>query len=231
LKPNIDQGESGMENETQAQPTTASAWQVKQVYAMAVISLVVGLAIGYLFRGSQSPAPPPRPVTAAVSQPSPAAGGMAGQMPSLEQMKQMADDKAAPLLEKLKSDPNNTDLLVKVGDLYQGTHQFKEAAGYYDKALQIDPKNVPTRTQLASCLYYQGDIDGAISQLQQALRYDPKDANSLFNLGIMKLQGKKDTKGALAAWQLLLNSNPQLSADRRARVQKLIADIRMQSKS
>ncbi len=220
-----------MENETQAQPTTASAWQVKQVYAMAAISLVVGLAIGYLFRGSQSPAPPPRPVTAAVSQPSPAAGGMGGQMPTLEQMKQMADAKAAPLLEKLKTDPSNTDLLTKVGDLYQGTHQFKEAAVYYDKALQIDAKNVPIRTQLASCLYYQGDIDGAISQLQQALRYDPKDANSLFNLGIMKLQGKKDTKGALAAWQLLLNSNPQLSADRKARVQKLIADIRMQSKS
>jgi cytochrome c-type biogenesis protein CcmH/NrfG len=217
-----------MENETQAPPTTASAWQVKQVYAMAAISLIVGLAIGYLFRGSQSPAPPPRPVTAAVSQPSPAAGGMGGQMRSLEQMKQMADVKAAPLLEKLKTDPNNTDLLVKVGDLYQGTHQFKEAAGYYDKALQIDAKNVPIRTQLASCLYYQGDVDGAISQLQQALRYDPKDANSLFNLGIMKLQGKKDTKGALAAWQLLLNSNPQLSADRKARVQKLIADVRMQ---
>jgi cytochrome c-type biogenesis protein CcmH/NrfG len=220
-----------MENETQAQPTVASAWQIKQVYAMAAISLIVGLAIGYLFRGSQSPAPPPRPVTAAVSQPSPAAGGMAGQMPSLEQMKQMADAKAAPLLDKLKSDPGNTDLLTKVGDLYQGTHQFKEAAVYYDKALQIDPKNVPIRTQMASCLYYQGDVDGAISQLQQALRYDPKDANSLFNLGIMKLQGKKDTKGALAAWQLLLNSNPQLSADRKARVQKLIADVRMQSKS
>jgi cytochrome c-type biogenesis protein CcmH/NrfG len=220
-----------MENETQAQPTTASAWQVKQVYAMAVISLVVGLAIGYLFRGSQSPAPPPRPVTTSAPQPSPASGGMGGQMPSLEQMKQMADAKAAPLLEKLKTDPNNTDLLTKVGDLYQGTHQFKEAAVYYDKALQIDPKNVPIRTQMASCLYYQGDIDGAISQLQQALRYDPKDANSLFNLGIMKLQGKKDTKGALAAWQLLLNSNPQLSADRKARVQKLRADVRMQSKS
>ncbi len=125
-------------------------------------------------------------------------------MPSLEQMKQMADAKAAPLLEKLKADPNNTDLLVKVGDLYQSTHQFKEAAVYYEKASQIDPKNVPVRTQLASCLYYQGDVDGAISQLQQALHYDPKDANSLFNLGIMKLQGKKDTKGALAAWQLLL---------------------------
>jgi cytochrome c-type biogenesis protein CcmH/NrfG len=222
-----------MENE--AQPTVASAWQVKQVYAMAAISLVIGLAIGYLFRGSQSPASAPPPVTSTAqpssSQPSSARGGMSGQMPSLEQMKQMADAKAAPLLEKLKADPNNTDLLGQVGDLYQGTHQFKAAAGYYDKALQIDPKNVGIHTQLASCLYYQGDIDGAISQLQQGLHYDPKDANSLFNLGIMKLQGKKDTKGALAAWQLLLSSNPQLSADRRARVQKLIADIRMQSKS
>ncbi|MGA9903799.1 MAG: tetratricopeptide repeat protein [Terriglobales bacterium] len=214
-----------MENETKAQPIVASAWQMKQVYAMAVISLVVGLAIGYLFRGSQSPAPP-QPVAAA-----PQASPAAGQMPSLEQMKQMADAKAAPLLEKLKADPNNTDLLVKVGDLYQSTHQFKEAAVYYEKASQIDPKNVPVRTQLASCLYYQGDVDGAISQLQQALRYDPKDANSLFNLGIMKLQGKKDTKGALAAWQLLLNSNPQLDPNRKARVQKLIADVQMQSKS
>jgi cytochrome c-type biogenesis protein CcmH/NrfG len=222
-------GESGMESETKAQPTAESAWQVKQVYAMAVISLVVGLAIGYLFRGSQSPAPP-QPVAIA-SQVSPAAGGMGGQMPSLEQLKQMADNKAAPLLEKLKSDPNNTDLLTKVGDLYQATHQFKEAAGYYDKALHVDPKNVPIRTQMASCLYYGGDVDGAISQLQQALHFDPKDANSLFNLGMIKLQGKNDSKGALAAWQLLLKSNPQLTPDRKAMVQKLIADIQMQNKS
>jgi hypothetical protein len=79
-------GESGMENETKAQPTVASAWQVKQVYAMAAISLVVGLAIGYLFRGSQSPARLPQPVAAAPQSPH-AAGGMGGQMPSLEQMK------------------------------------------------------------------------------------------------------------------------------------------------
>jgi cytochrome c-type biogenesis protein CcmH/NrfG len=216
--------------ETKATPTVSSAWQVRQVYAMAAISLVVGLAIGYLFRGSQSPARPP---VAAVTQPSapPAGMGGAGQMPSLEQMKQMADNKAAPLLEKLKADPTNVDLLVKIGGLYQATHQFKEAAVYYDKALQVNPKDVSARTQLASTLYYQGNVDGALSELQKSLSYDPKDANSLYNLGIMKLQGKNDVKGALAAWQLLLTSNPQLSPDRKAAVQKLIADIRMQGKS
>jgi cytochrome c-type biogenesis protein CcmH/NrfG len=209
-----------MANEPTTQPTAGSSWQAKQVYAMAVICLVVGLAIGYLFRGSQSPAPPP-------TNAQPAAGAMGGHMPSLEEMKQMADKKAVPLLEKLKGDPNNSDLLIQVGNIYKSTHQFKEAASYYDKALQIDPKNVAIRTEMASCLYYNGDVDGAISQLQQSLRVDPKDANSLFNLGMIKWQGKQDSKGALAAWQQLLKSNPQLSAERKATVQKLMADVQM----
>ena len=197
------------------------------------ICLVVGLAIGYLFRGSQSPAPPAQPSASAPAnaQPSAPAGAMGGHMPSLEQMKQMADKKAAPLLEKLKSDPKNSDLLSQVGNIYKSTHQFKEALGYYNKAVEVDPKNVAIRTELASCLYYNGDVDGAISQLQQALRYDPKDANSLFNLGMIKWQGKQDSKGAVAAWQQLLKSNPQLSAERKATVQKLMADAQMQGKS
>ncbi len=218
-----------MANETTTQPTAGSAWQAKQVYAMAVISLVVGLAIGYLFRGSQSPAAPAQP--AANAQPAAPAGAMGGHTPSLEEMKQMADKKAAPLLEKLRGDPNNGDLLIQVGNIYKSTHQFKDAVGYYDKALQVDPKNVPIRTEMASCLYYDGDVDGAISQLQQALRYDPKDANSLFNLGMIKWRGKQDSKGAVAAWQQLLKSNPQLSADRKAKVQKLMADVQTQGKS
>jgi len=221
-----------MENETNAQPTAGSAWQAKQVYAMGVISLVVGLAIGYLFRGSQSLAPPAPPVAA--TQPSPATGGMSGtgeQMPTLDQMKVMADKKAEPLLEKLKADPKNSDLLIQIAKIYRSTHQFKQAAVYYGKALELDPKNVPVRTEMASCMYYDGDTDGAISQLQQALQYSPKDANSLFNLGMIKWHGKQDNKGAVEAWQQLLKSNPELSPDRVAQVQRLMADARLQNKN
>jgi len=35
----------------------------------------------------------------------------------------------------------------------------------------------------------------------------------------------------VAAWQQLLKSNPQLSADRKATVQKLMADAQMQGKT
>jgi len=140
-------------------------------------------------------------------------------------MRQMADKQAAPLLDKLKSDPNNTALLVQVGAIYHTTHQFKEATAYYNKAVEIDPKNVAFRTKLASSLYRSGDVDGAIAQLNQALGYDPKDANALFDLGMIRLQGKQDGKGAVAAWQQLLKSNPQLSQDRKDAVEKLMANV------
>jgi cytochrome c-type biogenesis protein CcmH/NrfG len=143
----------------------------------------------------------------------------------MAEMKQMADKQAAPLLEKLKGDPNNSALLIQVGAIYHTTHQFKEAAAYYDRAAQADPRNVAVRTKLASSLYRDGDVDGAIAQLNLALSYNPNDANALFDLGVMKLQGKQDGKGALAAWKQLLKSNPELSTDRRATVEKLMADV------
>jgi len=210
-----------MASETDHRPSTGSTWEAKQVYAMAVVCLLVGLAIGYLFRGSQSPAPAAQATSVPPSTPAAAAGG---HMPSLEEMKQMADTKAAPLLQKLKSDPKNTSLLLQIGSIYQTSHQFKDAIGYYDQALAVDPRNTPVRIEKASCMYYSGNVDGAIGQLQQALRYSPKDANSLFNLGLMKWQGKQDVKGALAAWHELLQSNPQLSPEQKAQVTKLIAD-------
>ena len=206
----------------EAEPGSPRGWKTTQVYAMASICLLIGLALGYLFRGSASgpaqPSPTPQMASAAG-----APGSMPPKMPSLEDMKHMADKKAEPLLARLKTDPNNSDLLNQIGTLYKATHQFKEAAGYYQKAVDANPKNVAARTDLASCLYYQGDADGAIKQLQQSLSYDPKDANTLFNLGMIRLQGKNDPNGAVAAWRQLLKLNPKLTDEKKTAVEKLIA--------
>jgi len=212
-----------MADETQG-VELAAGWKATQVYTMAAVCLALGLALGYLFRGSQAQPtaslPPDIPQTTA----KPAAMGGGHPMPTIEQMKHMADKKAEPLLAQLKVDPNNASLLIQVGKIYESTHQFKEAADYYQKALQVNPKDVATRTQMASCLYYEGDVDEAIGQLQQALHDQPKDANSLFNLGMIKWKGKNDASGAVAAWQQLLKSNPQLEDAKKAQVQKFIAE-------
>ena len=192
---------------------------------MAAFCLAVGLGIGYLMRGSQLAAPSPKSVAHATTSTAPASAKAPGHRPSLDEMRQMADKQAAPLLEKLKSNPTDSSLLVQVGAIYHTTHRFKEAADYYTRALDTDPRNVAVRTKLASSLYRNGDVEGAIKQLNQALAFDPKDANALFDLGMIKLQGKGDPKGALAAWQRLLKTNPQLSPERKATVMKLMADV------
>jgi cytochrome c-type biogenesis protein CcmH/NrfG len=214
-----------MDNAPATAFTASPTLRATQVYTMAAICLLAGLAVGYLFHGPQSPLSPTPPIANTVPPPVPATTTGAGHPPSLDAMRQMADKQASPLLQKLKSDPNSVALLVQVGAIYHSTHQFKEAAAYYDRAVKIDPRNVPNRVKLAASLYRSDDVDGAIAQLNTALSYDPKDANSLFNLGIIKWQGKRDGKGALAAWQELLKSNPQLSADRKAAVLKQIADV------
>ena len=199
---------------------TPHLWRTPQVYAMAGFCLLIGLVLGYLFRGSASHSPAPQVAQAAT------APAEHPKMPSLEDMKRMADKQAEPLLAKLKADPNNSDLLNQVGTLYKATHQFKDAAAYFQKAVDANPKNVAARTDLASCLFYEGDSDGALQQLEKSLTYDPKDANSLFNLGVIRLQAKNDPAGAIKAWQQLLKSNPTLPDDKKTAVQKLIAEAR-----
>jgi cytochrome c-type biogenesis protein CcmH/NrfG len=209
--------------EQAAESTASGALAAKNVYVLAVIFLVAGLAAGYVFTGS--PGSAGLPSGAAATAPAKAGAMGAGHAVTMADMKQMADEQAAPLLDKLKNDPTDVALLTQVGSIYHISHQFSDAATYYGRASRADPKNVGLRTKFAISLYRSGDVDGAIAQLNQALSYDPRDANCLFNLGMMRLQGKGDGRGALAAWQLLLKTNPQLDPDRKAAVQSLIAQV------
>ena len=61
--------------------------------------------------------------------------------------------------------------------------------------------------------------------MNQVLTQEPNNANALFNIGAIKLNGKKDDKGALAAWKQLLKTNPQLAPDRKAQVEHLIQEL------
>lgn len=211
--------------DTTGQPSPnspASGLPTARVYPLAVAALLVGLGIGYFGVGARTAPPLSTPRGAATAGKPTMPGGHP--MPTMEQMKAMADVKAAPLLEKLKTSPKDPKLLAQVAALYSSTHQFKDAITYYDKALQVDPRNAATRTELASTLYYSGDADGALKELQQALKDKPNDVNALFNLGMIKYRGKDDAPGAIAAWEQLLKAHPDL--DRKPAVVQLIAEAK-----
>ena len=198
----------------------SATWSPKLVYGLAAICLFLGVLVGYFVRGSAGAR---EPATAQTTQAALPAGVPKGHpTPTLEQMKQLADKQAEPLLAQLKKNAKNKKALTQTAYVYKSAHQFQDAANYFSKVLEVDPKDVAIRTEMASCLYYSGDVDGALAQLEQSLKYEPKDANSLFNLGMIRWKGKNDPAGAVAAWQELLKNNPKL--DRKPIVEQMIAE-------
>ena len=176
-----------------------------QAYALAVVCLLIGIAGGWFIRGSQSPA---ATQTASAATSDGSTGQASSQGPSAAQMQRMADAQAAPLLEKLKADPANAELLENIGNIYYDTQQYPTAIEYYERVLKLRPANAGVRTDMATAYWYIGNADTAIAEFQKALSYEPNKPNTLFNLGIVEWQGKMDISKAVANWQKLLDTNP-----------------------
>jgi tetratricopeptide (TPR) repeat protein len=200
-------------------------WTSVQAYVLAVICLLVGIAGGWFIRGSS----PAAAATGVANAPAPAMGNPNGgaQAPTPAQMQQMADTQAAPLLEKLKADPNNAGLLENIGNVYYDAQLFPTAIDYYQRALKVAPANTGVRTDMATAYWYTGNIDAAIAEFQKSLSYEPNKANTLFNLGIVEWQGKMDIDKAVATWQKLLDTNPNYEA--KDKVLELMAQAKKHS--
>jgi cytochrome c-type biogenesis protein CcmH/NrfG len=228
-----------MEDDPNLRAKSKVTWQVRPLLVMCAVCLAAGFLAGYLLRGSASaPAQTPSMIAQPPGLASPAMGTASQsqsvhpptkETPTLDDLKRMADKKAEPPLAKLKSDPKNPQLWNQVGLIYKSAHQFKEAAGYFEKSLQYDPKNLGVRADYASCMYYTGDVDGALAQLNQSLAYDPKHAGTLMNIGIIKWRGKNDVDGAVAAWEKLLQYHPDFP--QKDLVQRMLTQAKQSVKS
>jgi len=199
-------------------------WTSSQAYTMAVLCLLVGLAAGYLVRGSSAPSVAPVSQQATPTAAAGAPGGVGASQVSPEQMKRMAEAQAQPLLARLKTEPNNAALPAEIGNIYYDTQQYQEAIRYYGDSLKLNPANADVRTDMGTAYYYMGDSDRALQEFNASLKYNPTHAQTLFNMGMVKWQGKMDSAGALAAWQQLLKANPNYPE--RAKVEELIAQVR-----
>ncbi len=142
-------------------------------------------------------------------------------------MLKMAETQAAALIEKLKSDPANAELLQNIGNIYYDAQQFPTAIDYYQRALKVEPKNAGVRTDMATAYWYTGNADTAIAEFQKSLSYEPNKPNTLFNLGIVQWQGKMDIDKAVATWQKLLDTNPNYEG--KDKVLELIAQAKKHS--
>ena len=195
-------------------------WTSTQAYVLSVICLLVGVAVGYLVRGSAPPTEAAAHSQIGASNSSPASG--ASQLPTPEQLRQMADTQAQPLLKQLESDPKNATLLYQIGNLYYDAQQYPESVKYYEQSLQLDPKATDVRTDMATAYHLMGQPDRDIQDNDAVLKVDDKHANSWFNEGMVTWQDMMDLNGAIVSWKRLLEAHPDYA--QRDKVEKLIAE-------
>jgi tetratricopeptide (TPR) repeat protein len=195
-------------------PVVAPA-NTSYILVSGVICLAVGLAVGY-FIGKQS-------VESQVTLQSEGQSQIPAENPSAFLQEELA------LKSILRSNPNDLNALIQIGNLYYDHGQFQEAVQHYGRALDIDPRNANVRTDRGTSYWRMGQPDNAISDFRKSLEIDPAHAQTLYNLGIVYRDGKNDREEARKAWERLLETNPNYPE--RASVEKQLASFRSAASS
>jgi Tfp pilus assembly protein PilF len=185
------------------------------VYAVGML-LVGGLA-GYVLSiagtGGSAPA-----ATTAASTAAPAAGAAA---PAAG----MVDDVALKAYRDiLARDPKNVQAAVSAGNMLYDAKRYEEAIPFYQQAMAANGRDVNVSTDLGTALWYTGRADAALAQYAVSLTIEPAHAQTLYNMGIVRSDGKKDFAGAAQAWETLLQTNP--SYPNAANVRTMIAEAK-----
>jgi cytochrome c-type biogenesis protein CcmH/NrfG len=207
--------------------TPTKRWTLHQAVVLSVVCLAAGIAGGWSIRGPQSSSMAGSEKAADVTVPQGRTAGPVAQIPGRGELKMAADSQAVPLIEKLNADPENSELLTSLGNLYYDAQEYPVAVDYYKRALKSKPSDVAVRTDLGTADWYMGNADLAIAEFNRALAYAPNNANTLFNLGLVKWRGKRDGAGAVDDWKKLLKTNPNYEG--KDKVEQMLTEVEQQA--
>lgn len=183
------------------------------IVLVGVVCLGVGLAIGYYFgrqtAGTTSSAELPAGAQAPAS-------GSGPQAPLVDPAAFQENERR--LKSAIAANPKDATALGQLGNLYYDSNRYGDAVDYYGRALEQDPRNVDVRTDRGTSYWNLGQADNAIAEFQKALEVDPSHAQTLYNLGVVYVNGKNNPAEGRKAWEKLLATNPNYPE--RARVQE-----------
>jgi tetratricopeptide (TPR) repeat protein len=119
---------------------------------------------------------------------------------------------AAPLEQQIMSrlvqaGSPAVSLLMSRGARDMKASSNQEAIEDFSDAITLDPTVAEAYHQRALARFAAGDTQGAIADIEQTLKRQPRDFAALRTLSAIA-ESRKDWKGAYAAWQKLLQIDP-----------------------
>jgi Flp pilus assembly protein TadD len=112
---------------------------------------------------------------------------------------------ADELDKRLEKDPNDRSLLKKRADIAMYMSDIPTMYNIYEKILELNPRNRIIRIDYATARKSIGDLEGALSILNDALQLDNNDSSTLNSQGSI-LKTKGSTLQGLDRWNEALQS-------------------------
>ncbi|HEX9756916.1 MAG TPA: tetratricopeptide repeat protein [Nitrospiria bacterium] len=112
------------------------------------------------------------------------------------------------LRARLDQYPDDRDALMALGNAQMMINRFDEATKLYDHLLELEPKHLDARNNMALARLEQGRIPEAVKLLEENLKIAPDNGPALLNLGIIYLDSTKDQKKALETFKHYLETHP-----------------------
>ncbi len=137
-------------------------------------------------------------------------------------------DMTQTLEAEILKHPENLSAWIQLGNIYFDDSRYDKAIWAYEKAVAIDPKNANVLTDMGIMYRRSGKPQKAVDAFERAISVDPKHETSRFNKGIVLMHDLKDRKGAIKAWEGLLEINPVAMAPNGQSVDELIRQFKSQ---
>lgn len=119
-----------------------------------------------------------------------------------------ADAIVAQLEQMAAKNPKDGEIRLKLANFLYDQKQFARAIEWYQRALELDPRNVNARTDLGTAYFYTGRPQDALQEYRKSLQIDPRHEPTLLNMIVVNLEGTHDLAAAQAAWDRLHKVNP-----------------------
>ncbi len=160
---------------------------------VGLVCLVAGFLGGYFFDVSTAPEP---------------GTGQTSQVQQQDNSNVKLQGEIAQLERVVAQDPANREAWVALGHTYFDSKEHLKAIDAYDRALALKGNDPDVLVDQGTMYRRMGWFDKAIANYDKALGLNPEHKNALFNKGVVYRYDLEDFEGAVAAWELFLQKNP-----------------------
>ncbi len=115
----------------------------------------------------------------------------------------------ADLEKKAAAHPDSAPDWINLGNIYFDSQQPEKAITAYERALELAPRNADVLTDLGIMYRETGRYTRALECFREAVAINPRHENAMYNEGVVLLNDLRKKSEAVAAWQRLMDVNPQ----------------------